>query len=170
MLPFEHLGPADRDSFTMGLWIQMTGNLAKLEGLDVVDRRSAAQYSAADKTLADIGSELGAQYVLTAFVRWAGDRVRISPQLARVDDGTVLWTDELERQIEAENLFSVQGEIAARVGQELNLSILGLEAAGNDAAPTSNTEAYNAYMRGLAVTARSNNEPPSSARSVRFCT
>ncbi|HUF34926.1 MAG TPA: hypothetical protein VMN37_03200, partial [Gemmatimonadales bacterium] len=70
VLPFKNLGdPADQ-YFADGLTEEITSRLASLPGLRVISRTSADQYRSSEKSLRQIGAELGAAYVLEGSVRW----------------------------------------------------------------------------------------------------
>ncbi|HMI48463.1 MAG TPA: serine/threonine-protein kinase, partial [Gemmatimonadaceae bacterium] len=90
VLPFETLGPGADSSFADGLRDAVTGKLARLGGLSVIDRKSVSSLAASPGTSAQqAGKSLGADYVLRASVRWAKGAdgqpvVRVSPVLIRV--------------------------------------------------------------------------------------
>jgi tetratricopeptide (TPR) repeat protein len=88
--------------------------------------------------------------VLEGSVRKAGDRLRITAQLIRAADGSHLWSEVYDRQVN--DIFHTQDEIAGAVVSALKVSLLG--APGPRAAPTSNTEAYALYLQGLAYSQR----------------
>jgi TolB-like protein/Tfp pilus assembly protein PilF len=151
VLPFQNLGPSDVEYFADGVTEEITSRLAAIRDLGVISRTSAVQYKNADKSIREIGDELGVDYVLEGTVRWGGDgsgegRVRVTPQLIRVSDDTHLWTDQYDRVLE--DIFDVQTDIATQVTEQLNLTLLEPERAALDAKPTSNMEAYQAYLRG----------------------
>ena len=151
VLPFENLGAAEDEYFAAGMTEEITTRLAAVSGIGVISRKSAMQYAGTDKTIQQIGDELGVQFVLEGTVRWAktddGSRVRISPQLIRVADDTHLWADTYDRVID--DVFEVQSEIAGEVINQLGVTILEPEQASIEARPTENMEAYQAYLRGL---------------------
>ena len=152
VLPFENLGPAEDAYFAAGMTEEITSRLARVSGLGVISRKSAQRYAASDKTIQEIGSELGVDYVLEGTVRWARrpdgtSRVRITPQLIRVADDTHVWTDTYDREIE--DIFEVQSDIAHQVIEQLGLTLLGAERQAVESRPTENLEAYQAYLRGL---------------------
>ena len=81
----------------------------------VISRSSAIRYKKTEKTIKEIGEELGVDYVLEGTVRWdrspeGRGRVRVTPQLIRVSDDTHLWSDRYDREIE--DIFAVQSDIA----------------------------------------------------------
>jgi len=153
VLPFENLGDSDDAYFATGVTDEITGRLGSVRGLAVVSRASAFQYAGTTKRTRQIGNELGVSYLLTGTVRWArgreqegAEKVRITPQLIRVADDTSQWTDVYEFTMD--NIFRVQSEIAQEVVSRLGLTLLERERGSLEARPTSNIEAYQAYLRG----------------------
>jgi len=153
ILPFENLGDPEDGYFTAGITEEITSRFAAVRDLGVISRNSAVRYAETDKSIREIGTELGVDYVLEGTVRWAktGDssRVRITPQLIRVRDDTQLWADTYDREID--DIFAVQAEIALQVVKELGVSLLGSEQEALDQRPTDNMQAYQLYLRALAV-------------------
>jgi serine/threonine protein kinase/tetratricopeptide (TPR) repeat protein len=151
VLPFENLGHADDEYFAAGVTEEITSRLASTRSLGVISRKSAVHYANTDKTIRQIGDELGVEYVLEGTIRWAreGDgqnRVRIIPELIRVADDTRLWSETYDRVIT--DVFEIQSDIAGKVGEQLGLTMFGNEMSERDTPPTDNLEAYHAYLRG----------------------
>jgi serine/threonine-protein kinase len=151
VLPFENLGgPADQEWFADGVTEEIRTQIAKLSGLGVISRTSAMQFKGTQKSLREIGEELGVEYALEGSVRWdkSGDKnsVRISTQLIRIHDDTHLWADNYERVYD--EIFVLQSEIAHNVAEALNVTLLEPERAALAARPTENLDAYHLYLRG----------------------
>jgi serine/threonine protein kinase/Flp pilus assembly protein TadD len=152
VLPFENLGPPEDEYFADGMTEEIISRLAAVSGLRVISRTSAMQYKDTDKGIRQIGEELNVQYALEGTVRWERaeeefGRVRITPQLIRVDDDSHLWSDRYDRAIES--VFEVQSDIARRVVEQLHVSLLKPEEDALDTQLTHVPEAYEAYLRGL---------------------
>ncbi|UCG91637.1 MAG: tetratricopeptide repeat protein [candidate division WOR-3 bacterium] len=150
VLPLENVGQPEDEYFAVGITEEITSRLALVSGLGVTSRTSANQYAKTNKTVRQIGDELGVQYVLEGTVRWARapkgtDRVRITPQLIRVSDDTHLWAQSYDRVLD--DIFEIQSEIAQNVVDQLGVKILEPERRAVDARPTDNLEAYQAYLR-----------------------
>ena len=79
-------------------------------------------------------------------------RIRITPQLIRVEDDTNLWAETYDRV--ADNIFDVQSEIADHVTNHLGIALNGLDSGASDAERTENFAAYQAYLRGRYYEAR----------------
>ena len=150
VLPFENLGLAEDEYFADGITEEITSRLNALQGLGLISRKSAIQYKNSNKTIRQIGEELGADYVLEGSVRWnRGEgtygRVRVTPQLVRVADDTHIWSDRYDRVLE--DIFTVQYEIAEQVAQNLDLTILEPERQALALNPTDSIEAYDLFFQ-----------------------
>ena len=152
MLPFEDLGEPAVDFFASGLTEEISSRLAAVDGLGVISRISANQYAGTVKTARQIGDELKVAYILRGSVQWdvnggGAGRVRILPNLIRVEDNTQIGTDPYEGSVE--DIFQVQAKIADRVAEQLGKRLVGSPGAGAEERPTASLEAYQAYLRGL---------------------
>jgi serine/threonine protein kinase/tetratricopeptide (TPR) repeat protein len=151
VLPFENLGPSDDEYFANGTTDAITARLASVSGLGVISRQSAMQYKKTTKTIRQIGSELGVDYILEGTVQRErpGDpssRVRVIPQLIRVTDDTHVWADTYDETMT--EVFRVQSDIAERVATQLNVALLEPERRAIEKRPTENLAAYESYLRG----------------------
>jgi len=154
VLPFADMSSGkDQEYFSDGLSEQVINDLAKVAGLKVVARSSAFQFKGKNEDLRTVGQKLGVVNVLEGSVRKDGDRVRITAELTKVDDGFQLWSETYDRKID--DVFAAQDEIARAVTQALQLRLLGANRAGVSASSRStNPEAYQAYLQGQYFVAR----------------
>jgi tetratricopeptide (TPR) repeat protein len=134
--------------------------------LEVIARTSSSQYRSTAKPAFEIGQELGVQYLLTGTVRWdkrpGGSRVRVSPELVDARSGAARWQAPFDAAIT--DVFQVQGEIAGRVAQALNVELGAKETQALSARPTGNLEAYDAFLRGDAATRQFTTLDPAALR------
>ncbi|MGD2154850.1 MAG: hypothetical protein PVG79_16400 [Gemmatimonadales bacterium] len=152
VLPFENLGPPEEEYFADGVTEEITSRLARISGLGVIGRTSAIQYKNTNKSIREIGEELGVDYLLEGTVRWervqeGESRVRVTPQLIKVSDATHVWTEPYEEALSG--IFRLQADIAERVAAALEVTLLGAEREALEAEPTENLEAYDYYLRGI---------------------
>jgi TolB-like protein/Tfp pilus assembly protein PilF len=148
VLPFTDMSAAhDQEYFADGMAEQILDLLAKIPGLKVIARTSSFQFKGKSEDVRVVGEKLGVATVLEGSVRKAGDRLRITAQLIRAADGSHLWSEVYDRQLN--DVFRTQDEIADAVVGALKVSLLGGTAAQRPT-PTSNTEAYALYLQGLA--------------------
>jgi eukaryotic-like serine/threonine-protein kinase len=148
-LPLENLtGSTEQEYFADGLHEEIISRLGRLrpDRLGVIARTSMLQYKGTRKSIAIIGGELGAHYILEGSVRQAGNRVRVTAQLIQVSDQAHVWVETFDRELG--DLFSLQDEIGAHVADSLELEILprALATAETNAHP--GAEALASYVRG----------------------
>ena len=150
VLPFENLGAQEDENFADGITDAITSRIAKIGGLGVISRTSAMKYKETNKTLKQIGTELGVSYILEGTILWdkSGDtdRVRIIPQLIWVSDDSHIWTETYERKMT--QIFAVQAGIASSIAEKLNITLLQPERDALAEQPTENADAYYAYLAG----------------------
>jgi TolB-like protein/DNA-binding winged helix-turn-helix (wHTH) protein/Flp pilus assembly protein TadD len=154
VLPFADMSPAkDQGYFSDGLSEQLIHDLAKVSGLKVVGRSSAFQFRGKNEDLRDVGRKLGVSNVLEGSVRREGNRVRITAELVKADDGFQLWSQTYDREIK--DIFAAQDEIARAVTGTLQVKLLSpntpeLSSSSRDTSP----EAYEAYLQARYFIAR----------------
>jgi serine/threonine-protein kinase len=172
VLPFENLGDSADAYFADGMTDEVRGKLSHVAGLAVIARTSSNEYRKTTKPPQQIARELGADYLLTATVRWekgAGgpSRVRVSPELIRVEPGaapTTKWQQGFDASLT--DVFQVQADIAGKVASALDVA-LGDSARHQLAAkPTANLVAYDAFLKGEAILEAAGMSDPSSLRQA----
>jgi TolB-like protein/DNA-binding winged helix-turn-helix (wHTH) protein/Tfp pilus assembly protein PilF len=147
VLPFADLSPAkDQEYFSDGLAEQLINDLTKVSGLKVIGRSSSFQFRGKNDGLRDVGRKLGVANILEGSLGREGNRVRITAELIKADDGFQLWSQTYDREIK--DIFAVQDEIALATTEALQLKLLG----GNgqpvsSSAYSTNPDAYQAYLR-----------------------
>jgi tetratricopeptide (TPR) repeat protein len=80
-------------------------------------------------------------------VQKIGSAAHINVQLIRVATDDHLWAESYDRTLD--NIFGVEGEIAQTVAEALKAKLTGAEAQVLAQKPTSNSSAYDAYLRGI---------------------
>ncbi|MFC2167677.1 protein kinase [Acidobacteriota bacterium] len=156
VLPFENSGPPEDEYFADGLSEEIMSRLSALSDLGVISGTSAFQYKNTEKTIKEIGKELGVDYVLEGTVRWnrkqdGTGRVRVTTRLVRVSDDSQLWSENFDRLIE--DIFPVQSEIAEQVIRKLDLYILNPDRISLSAQPTNNLNAFDLYLKSKDISA-----------------
>jgi eukaryotic-like serine/threonine-protein kinase len=153
VLPFENLGAADDEYFSDGVTDEVRGKLAALPGLQVTARSSSNQYKKAKKSPQEIGRELGVDYLLTGTVRWekaaGSSHVRVSPELIQVSTGSTKWQQPFDATLT--DVFKVQADVAGQVAQALDVALGTAQRAVLAERPTTNSAAYDAYLKGEAA-------------------
>jgi TolB-like protein/Tfp pilus assembly protein PilF len=143
VLAFENMsGDPDQEFFSDGISEELLNQLAKIPELRVTSRSSAFSFKGKDFKIADVGRELNVSNVLEGSVRKAGNMVRITAQLIRVDGDVHLWSETYDRSLD--NIFAIQDEIASEVVTKLKITLLGH---APDARKT-DPQAYALYLQG----------------------
>ena len=147
VLPFVNMSDdREQEYFSDGISEEILNGLAKVETLRVAARTSSFFFKGKDADLETIAEKLGVAHVLEGSVRKAGDRLRITAQLIKVDDGFHLWSESYDRELT--DIFAVQDEIANAVVDALKIE-LGVTAGSTLVdIGTTNREAYDWYLRG----------------------
>jgi serine/threonine-protein kinase len=150
VLPFENLGDSTRQYFASGVTEAITTQLTGIAGLSVIPRSTAARYRNSDKSLADIGRELGVGYVLEGTVQWedqkgGAPRVRVSPELIRIADTSSVWAHGYDAVLSS--VFQVYSDVATEVAKSLEVALADPERRVLALRPTDNASAYDLYLR-----------------------
>ena len=129
VLPFESLaGDSSESSFIRGVHGEIVTQLSRVASLSVASRASSSAYRGSAKPAREIASELGVATLLTGSVQRAGGRVRLQVSLEDAARGRQIWADTYDRELTAENLFVIQGEIAEQVANALRVQLTPSEA------------------------------------------
>ena len=170
VLPLANIGGDTADEyFAQGMADELTGALARVPGLRVASRTTAAgvQRRRPDADAREVGRLLGVSAVLEGAVRRAPGRLRLTAQLTSVENGLLLWAETYERGMQ--DVFVVQDDIARSIVAALRPRLalqhgvrLGVQPAHDrDAtvgpiavAGTRDVEAHELYLRGRYLWAR----------------
>ena len=154
VLPFENLSDDPGNAyFANGIQEEILTRLASIAGLRVISRTSTQQYQSKPRNLREIAKRLGVANILEGSVQKAADQVRVNVQLINAQTDSHLWADTYDRKLT--DIFGVESDIAKRIAESLQATLTGREEQALAVKPTNNSEAYEAYLRGLAFEARS---------------
>ena len=147
VLPLENLTPdSTQEYFADGMTEAIITDLAHVGALRVISRTSVMRYKETQKTIPEIGSELGVDAIIEGTVLRIGQRVRVTTQLIEVASDRHLWADTYEGDIE--DVLGLQREIARAVANEVHATLTPRERARLASARSVQPEAYEAYLRG----------------------
>jgi TolB-like protein/Flp pilus assembly protein TadD len=149
VLPFENLS-SDKENayFAEGIQDEILTRLAKIAALKVISRTSTQKYKSAPDNLREVGRQLGVANLLEGSVQKVGHAVHVNVQLIRASNDEHIWAESYNRKLD--DVFGVEGEVAGAIAEQLNAKLSGSEKQELAAKPTNNSEAYDAYLRGLA--------------------
>ena len=153
VLPFENLsGNPDNVYFADGIQEEILTRLASIAALKVISRTSTQHYQGKSRNLREIARELGVVNIVEGSVQKAADQVRVNVQLINAETDSHLWADSYDRKLT--DILGVESEIAKRIAESLQAKLTGREKQALAVKPTNNPEAYEAYLRGLALEER----------------
>ena len=124
VLPFADMSPnKDQDYFSDGLSEELLNLLAKIPELRVAARTSSFSFKGQNLEIPDIAKRLKVAHILEGSVRTAGNKIRVTAQLIKADDGYHMWSETFDRDLD--NIFAIQDEIATTVVAQLKVTLLG---------------------------------------------
>jgi len=149
VLPFQNLsGNPSQEYFSDGLTEETITDLGQLspEHLGVIARTSAMAYKHTDKTVSQIGRELGVDYILEGSIRREGGKVRVSAQLIRVSDQTHMWAQNYERELH--DLLEIENELGRAIAQQVQANLSPQRQDALAKLRPVDPDAYDLYLKG----------------------
>ena len=115
---FKNLSNDDEQGyFCEGFSEDLISALSRYKSLLVISSNASFSYSIKEKTVSQIGSELGVRYLVEGKVRKMGPKMRISVSLLSAEDENVIWSQNFDTTID--DIFDVQDEIVATIVAKL---------------------------------------------------
>jgi TolB-like protein len=147
VLPFENLS-SDKENayFAEGIQDEILTRLAKIGALKVISRTSTSHYASSPQNLPEIARQLAVANILEGTVQKARDAVHVNVQLIRAATDDHLWAESYDRKLD--DIFAVEKEVAQNIAATLNAKLTGAEEQAIAQKPTTNSAAYDAYLRG----------------------
>ncbi|SFD11407.1 tetratricopeptide repeat protein [Pseudoalteromonas denitrificans] len=143
ILPFIAFSNDPEDEFFAdGMVEELLNLLAKIPKLQVTARTSSFAYKGvSNKTITEIGKELGVDTILEGSIRKSDttNQIRVTAQLIKVSTGEHLWSETYNR--EYKNIFQIQDDIATSVVKKMTATLLGQSSQHQFIAETTNVNA-----------------------------
>ena len=153
VLPFTDLSAGrDRAWFAGGLTEEVLNSLSRTPDLRVVSRQSSGRFRGGERDAATIGRQLGVAHVLEGTSRQSGERLRVTVKLVRTSDGEHIWSKTYDRR--GQDVISIQEDIAFDIARALKTVMEPGKLRAMTEAGTRSVEAYEAYLKGLALDQR----------------
>ena len=150
VLPFQNMsGDPEQEYFADGIVEDIITALSRFKSLFVIARNSSFTFKGKAVDIKKVGQELGVRYVLEGSIRKAGGRVRITGQLIDAASGSHLWADRFDGSLE--DVFDLQDRITMSVVAAIAPKLDQAEIERSKRKPTEKLDAYDYYLRGLAV-------------------
>ena len=149
VLPFINRSSIEADAFFVdGVHEDLLRQIASIGSIKTISRTSVLQYRDSQKSAPEIAAELEVDTILEGGVQRAGKEIRINVQLIDAGSDEYLWTESYRRQLSAENIFSIQSEIASSVAAALQAALTPQERDELAKVPTTNIDALDLYFSG----------------------
>jgi TolB-like protein/Tfp pilus assembly protein PilF len=147
VLPFVNLSAdPENEYFTDGMADEIISALTKIQSLRVTSRTSSFVFKGKSEDLGEIGRKLKVSTVLEGSVRKIGNKLRVTAQLVNVADGSNLWSERYDREIE--DIFAIQDDISQAIVKALRVILTEGEKKQIVKSRTENVQAYDYYLRG----------------------
>ena len=157
VLPFQNMsGDPEQEYFVDGVVEEIITAISRLPWLFVIARNSSFAYKGKSPDLRRVGRELGVRYVLEGSLRKAANRVRITGQLIDTTTGAHIWADRFDGALD--DIFELQDEIAASVVGAIEPKLRQSEIERATRKPTESLDAYDLYLRALALSQKYTDE------------
>jgi TolB-like protein len=148
VLPFVNMSNDEQNEyFSDGLTETLLHMLAQLPDLKVSARTSAFSFKNKNVDIRTIALALGVAHVLEGSVQKFDDRIRVTVQLIRADDGFHVWSQNYDRTLD--DVFAIQDDISADVASALGSSLLTAQAGETYGVNTEDFSAYDLYLQAL---------------------
>ncbi len=147
VLPFDNLSSdPENEYFSDGMTEEIINALSRIQGLKVSARTSSFAFKGVKKDVRIIGNKLGVASIIEGSIRKSGDRVRISVQLIRTDNGFQLWSENFDRTLQ--DIFALQDEISLLVADRIREDFGHMDIEDQLVySKTSSTEAYDLFLK-----------------------
>ena len=150
VLPFQNLSDDKSNAyFSEGIQDEILTRLSKVAALKVISRTSTMKYKSEPENLREVGKQLGVAHILEGSVQKVANAVKVNVQLIRAATDEHLWAESYNRKLD--DVFGVEGEVASAIADQLNAKLTGAEQKAVAEKPTENAEAYDVYLRAVAI-------------------
>jgi TolB-like protein/Flp pilus assembly protein TadD len=149
VLPFENLSAdAQREYVADGLTEEVIAALGQVdpEHFGVIGRTSMMAYKRTTKSLAEVGADLNAEFLVESSIRFEGDRLRITSRLIRSSDQMQIWSASFDS--EPPSVLELQRELSTAIAHQVRLHLSPDRLSALDRRQPRQAEAYDLYLRG----------------------
>jgi len=165
LLPLQNMsGDPAQDYFADGLTEDLITALCLWRSFPVIARNSTFAYKGRALDVRQVGSELGADYVLEGSVRRGGDRIRVTAQLIEAEHGHHVWAQRFDRRLD--DVFDIQDELTQRIATTLVPELERAERKRGATKPTDNLTAWDFYLQGMGAIHEMTPEGNARARAL----
>lgn len=144
IIPFDNLSDTIGDEyFSQGITDELLFAVTKIKNISVISRTSSYYLKNKSLTLHEIAEALHVDYILEGSVRKADKTVRISVQLVKIENETLLFSEIYETELT--HIFQVQTDIASKIADKLKGVFTDDTFSGM---AVQNSKAFDYYLKG----------------------
>ena len=150
VIPFINMSSdKEQEWFVDGLTEEILNSLARTPDLLVAARTSSFTFKGSNENVQTIAAALGVDHVLEGSVRRSGDRLRVTAQLVRANDGFHLWSETYDRDVD--DMIDIQEDVAIEIANAMNTAMDPKALAEMMSSGTSSVPAFEAYLQAIAI-------------------
>jgi len=148
VLPFRSLDrESNEDYLGLGIATDIITKVSQNGEVSVRPTSAVRKYLSQDWDALAAARDLKVDAVLDSSFLHVGDRLRVSVNLLRVEDGESLWAEKFDERFT--DIFAIQDKVSQQVAERLRLSLGKHEQARLTKRYTSSSEAYNYYTKAM---------------------
>jgi serine/threonine protein kinase/TolB-like protein len=149
VLPFQNVGSDQNlDFLRLALADEIATTLTHVPALSIRPFSASAKYSGANVDLQQAGRELHVGDIVTGHYLKENDRLEITLEAVDVENNSTVWRDTMT--VAAPDMLAMRNDITSKVRQGL-VPALGAGVGSDSGTRPKNEEAYNLYLRSIAV-------------------
>ena len=150
VLPLQNLGAdKDIDFLRLALADEIATSLSYVRSLSIRPFATTSKYDSPTIDLQEAGKAMRVTDVVTGHYMKQGDQIQITLEAVDVADNRTLWRDTMT--VAAPDLIAMRSEITAKVRQGLVPALGAGAGMGEAATHPKNEEAYDLYLRSIAL-------------------
>ena len=149
VLPFQNLSAGKEEDFLrMALPDEVATTLSSVRSLSIRPFAASGRYTNGDVDLQQAGKEMHVGRIVTGHYQKIGKSLQLTLEAVDVGDDRVLWQDTLS--LPSDDLVAMREQITSKVRQGL-IPALGASSSGENGTRPTNEEAYDLYLRSVAL-------------------
>jgi serine/threonine protein kinase/tetratricopeptide (TPR) repeat protein len=150
VLPFQNFGGDKEDDFLrMALPDEVATTLSSVTTLSIRPFASTTKYTAGDFDLQQAGKDMHVGRIVMGHYQKIRTQLQLTMQAVDVGDNRVLWQETMS--VPADDLVAMREQVTSKVRQALIPALGANEATGDSGTRPTNEEAYDLYLRSVAL-------------------
>ncbi len=134
------------DNLRLRLMDSLITKLGKIETISVRPTSSTMKFVTSVENPIEIGKKLLVDAILEGSIQREANKIRITLQLVSVKTGEQIWSEQFDG--EADKLLDLQNAVSAKLLDKLNLPLSNEQQTEFAKRPTTNSEAFEEYLKG----------------------